>query len=553
MKIEGFTGNLDISTSGISDILSKLAVGDIIRAKVLDIAANELMLKLFDGTTLSANSMSSLDVEQGDIVDFVVKNKANNQLVLETVKEKDSPKSLNDSDLKLKKQLVEIDVKPDKKNMEIAKEIKQKDLSLNKEVFGKIADVIISFKNITPQKAAYLIANNIIPGEKNIEQLNKIIDEKQKVGSMVQDILNSLHEITDNDVMTSISHALKRSSLPQSTDKVNHFVMPQDTRKEFVRKAIEEAFVDLSFDKTPITNEIKEKLTEYIILNTKKDPGFVPYSVDNDMLPEKVISFLKEKVKGFEKTDLFKDKFLDSILKNINLKLKEKTPLNNITAKDEFHREEQPIDRAKYEKNLKDAFEKFYLKVDEETSGKDLQIKKVYKDMYERLEIIKSAMEHTNPSNKDGILHKIDNLQSSIKFINEINNHSTYIQIPMNIFDKNTTGELYVLKKGSKGKRIDPQNASVLVSLNTINLGQIDSLVSINKKNISLNLRVEEQSIIGFLKENYVELYNSLNSKGYKLVDVKYRLIEEETNAINADRIIKNELDMNKGSIDFKI
>lgn len=173
--------------------------------------------------------------------------------------------------------------------------------------------------------------------------------------------------------------------------------------------------------------------------------------------------------------------------------------------------------------------------------------------MYEKLDVIKSAIEHSNPANKDELLNKIDNLQGNLKFINELNNHSTYIQIPLKMFDKNTTGELYVLKKGSRGKKIDPQNASVLVSLNTQNLGQVDSLISVNKKNISLNLRVEDQSIISFIKENYIELYNSLRAKGYKLVDAKYRLIDERINVINADRTMKKELDLSSQSIDCKI
>lgn len=117
MKIEGFVGNLDISTANVTDVLGRLAVGDIIRAKVLNIVANELMLKLFDGTTFSANSLSSLDIEQGDTVDFVVKNNSNNQLVLETVKGNDyNQKSVSNTDSNLKKQLLELDIKPDKKN-----------------------------------------------------------------------------------------------------------------------------------------------------------------------------------------------------------------------------------------------------------------------------------------------------------------------------------------------------------------------------------------------------------------------------------------------------
>lgn len=575
MKIDGFIGNLDINMSSMPDILSKLAIGDIVRAKVLNFTANDLILKLFDGTTISANSLTSLDIAQGEVVDFVVKNIINNKLVLETVKEKDSGQNaLKDSELSIKKQLIELDIKPDSKNMEIAKEIKQRDLPLNKEVFGKIADAIVAFKNFTPQKAAFLVANNIIPEEKSIAQLNKIVDEKQQLSSMVKDVQDALLLIKDKDIVSSINHALKNFKTQNSLKEP--MVTGNDIEgKDLIKSTIEKAFAELGIvkpemddaglnkalikdatgiDKALMNNEITEKLTEFIHENIKKDTGIAakPFG-SNKLLAEKAITFLKDNLQGFEKSKFNDVEFVRNILKNTFEKMGENQRKLNISSKGKNLVEEKPIERSRVEKELKEVFKSFHLKIAENTSGMDLQVKKVYKEMYERLEIIRSVIEQKNPENKEAILQKLDNLQSSLKFINELNNHSSYIQIPMNVFDRNTTGELYVLKKGSKRKKIDPENTSVLVSLNTENLGQIDTLLNINKKNISLNLRVEDEWIIGFLKENYVQLYNSLKNKGYKLVDVKYRLIEEKLNPLNADRLIKKELDKNKQSIDFKI
>ena len=92
---------------------------------------------------------------------------------------------------------------------------------------------------------------------------------------------------------------------------------------------------------------------------------------------------------------------------------------------------------------------------------------------------------------------------------------------------------------------------SLFVSLDTINLGQVDSLVNINKKNISINIRAERKEAINFIKKNYIDLYNILLEKGYKLVDIKYRLIEEKISILNLNNI--EELSGKRQKFDYKV
>ena len=148
---------------------------------------------------------------------------------------------------------------------------------------------------------------------------------------------------------------------------------------------------------------------------------------------------------------------------------------------------------------------------------------------------------------------RVLSLKDNIEFVNDINRHSVYMQIPLNIMDSNTTGELYILKRDSKRKRIDPANVTVFLSLDTKSLGLVESLISINKKNISLNMRFENREVIDLFKESFQELYNSLQEMGYKLVDIKYRVIEEKVNLINANKALDSELNRFKKAIDFRI
>jgi len=203
---------------------------------------------------------------------------------------------------------------------------------------------------------------------------------------------------------------------------------------------------------------------------------------------------------------------------------------------------------------IKKSFEKMFAKINEEVEGRDINVKEFYRDIYKKLEIVRKVLEETDIPGKQEILNKVDNIKSDINFLNELNKHTVYFQIPLKIFDKNTNGELYILKRNNGRKRIDPQNATVFLSLDTENLGQVDSLISVNKKNVSLNFRLEKNEIIDYIKENYIQLYEGLAKKGYKLVDIKYRLIDEKVNLLNAREVLEKEIERTRNrGFDCKI
>jgi len=73
------------------------------------------------------------------------------------------------------------------------------------------------------------------------------------------------------------------------------------------------------------------------------------------------------------------------------------------------------------------------------------------------------------------------------------------------------------LKRNNGRKRIDPQNATVFLSLDTENLGQVDSLISVNKKNVSLNFSLKKNEIIDYIKEKYIQLMKDWPKKAINL------------------------------------
>lgn len=545
MRINGYLNVEQGNTSSISDILSRLGAGDIVRAKVLEIAAGELMLKLADGTLLNAATMTPIDVKPGDTVDFIIKSNINNQIIMETLKSEGGDKKAAETATVLKKELADIGIKPDSRALKVAAELKSKGIPLDKVSIDKILENIVRFRDLSPEKAAYLVSKNIIPAEKSISSLNQIVEQKLKLGTEIENLFREISGITDEETKGLIAKKLSLTEVErQLNEKPMNMSALKSEKDTFKTNVPVSDIVNKEFEvlnNASKTLELKQKIIDLI---NNSDP-------ENIKTPQKLFEIIKSGL-GEHKNIIFTDKGnIDITLGNIVNRLKEQS--ENQDKINEAAQNKVVRDTVKgFEKDdLSSSLEKLFLKFDTGTIKED--VKNIYKDMFEKLEIIKNTVMNSSIENRDSILLKVDNLQNNIKFINEINNHAAYFQIPVKFFDKHASGELYVLKREAAKKRIDPQDSTLFISLNTPNLGQVDSLISVYRKNISLNMRVESEEIIGYLKESCRELYNGLDQKGYKLVDIKYRLMGEEINLLNVEEVVKKEFQSKRQNIDFRI
>ncbi|MCX7746526.1 MAG: flagellar hook-length control protein FliK [Clostridia bacterium] len=536
MKINGNFPLQNLGTQLNTDILSRLNIGDMVRAQILEMTSNELILRLFDGTTFKAATLSNIDAKPGDFVDFNVKNKNDGQLFLETVKNNNAAKGTEEN-TELKKELIAQGIKPDAKNMEIAKEIKQNQLPLNKENFLKIADSLIRFKELSASNAAFLEANHLGIEEKNIESLKQLMDGKQKMGLKIEDILKSVNELEDPEVLDQIAK------------KLNHR-KSQNTEGEKQNTALNEEKAGTG-DETKPSDKLKQLIRNEMDALKNLDAKRI---LDGTNLEKKILDFLKENKEGLtpEKWDRFLNGEDIKGLKNFGKEME--LLFKKIKASE---KNENPLETSHLKENSKETIQKalndLFVKINSPNLEKELQVKELYKDLYNKLEMIKESLTASGLPAKDDVMNKIDQLQNNIKFLNELNNHNTYIQIPLHAFDKNTTGELYILKREGKKKKIDPENSTLFISLDTHNIGRVDSLININKKNIGLNIRAEDQEILDFIKSNYGDLYKRLSDKGYKIVDIKYRMIEEPVNIKNINQVVKKEMEKNQMSIDLRL
>lgn len=139
------------------------------------------------------------------------------------------------------------------------------------------------------------------------------------------------------------------------------------------------------------------------------------------------------------------------------------------------------------------------------------------KDLYENLDRQMRQTEHVlrEMGMKDSELAKsVSDLKNNLEFMDQVNQHYTYLQIPFRLQNQNAHSDLYVY---TNKKNLNDPNAelSAFLHLDMEHLGSTD--VSIRMKNHAVNTKfyMEDDAAFNLILSHADELQKRLEKKGY--------------------------------------
>lgn len=160
---------------------------------------------------------------------------------------------------------------------------------------------------------------------------------------------------------------------------------------------------------------------------------------------------------------------------------------------------------------------------------------------------------HLNAKCIDTQINKINYFQKDTVFFDGTNKYGPFVQISLNRWDNEASGELYMLKRNKKKNDTNTENTILFISLNTKNLGTIESLIQVDKHDIKMTVSVKNKKVLEFVKENQNQLYKRLSAIGYRMLSLKYDLSDKNPGISPLQEKIANMLDINKISIDIRV
>jgi hypothetical protein len=170
---------------------------------------------------------------------------------------------------------------------------------------------------------------------------------------------------------------------------------------------------------------------------------------------------------------------------------------------------------------------------------RELDFRAVLSDIRRVAQTLGKRAEKLPPRERETFETPLRELTRQLTFMERLNNFTHYVQLPVDVNGEKATAELYVFGNGEgKGKRVDPDNATMFISLDTAALGVAECFVRLAGKNVETDFSLQTQEAASLVSSMLPSLAESLLAQGYSLVRANAAHAESRRDvaAVSAER-----------------
>jgi hypothetical protein len=108
-------------------------------------------------------------------------------------------------------------------------------------------------------------------------------------------------------------------------------------------------------------------------------------------------------------------------------------------------------------------------------------------------------------------------LESGVKFMSQLNNFTAFVQLPVTVNGERATADLYVFNDSKDKRKIDPENATLFLSLATASAGRVETYVKVIGKNVECDFALETEQTAALVRREMPRLLHLLDAQGFRL------------------------------------
>lgn len=169
------------------------------------------------------------------------------------------------------------------------------------------------------------------------------------------------------------------------------------------------------------------------------------------------------------------------------------------------------------------------------------KVEQLYERIREQSMRLNEAMQNAGKADMP-VARSVQNLQSNVDFMNQLNHMFTYIQLPLKMAGNNAHGDLYVYTN-KKSLAAKDGNVSALLHLDMEHLGALDVYVAMQQNKVSTNFTLQDESALDLIEEHIHLLDERLTKRGY---DLKAQFSVKETDDDTENGIMQTILNQEK-------
>lgn len=517
--------NRNVNLTGGLEELFKGTNNQFIQGKILSVSGGEILLSVGNNQTLQASCQSGISPSVGQVMTFAFSGVSSGKITLTPLFENTAQGSM------AKNALLAANLPDTPENEFMVKCMMEEGLPIGKEHLLQMAGNMKSMGAVDPHTICQMMRLNIPITENNVSVFetyknynSSISDTFSDVTQSLADTIKSAADLKDIAMVLSSADILVRNdgmeeSVGNLLDKFINLVnkegllenelqlqengaLPKEDGKlpdsESTSKS--EIYSESDSDKVQISDaNIRLSSSTDLNLLTKnlKDLGFDEHFVEN-----------------VRNNKISSQEFVASVISKLKSGV---TESGENETQIPFDKEalSKLFDNPIFKTALKDTAANKYSLHPEEVAQDDKVSKafdKLANDMKEISQEISSLGKNQTP-----VFEAVNNVNSNLEFMNQLNQTFNYVQIPLKMMNQNATGELYVYSN-KKSLAKDDKNVSALLHLDMDNLGPLDVHVLMNENNhVQTKFFLKDDAALDIIAQNIHILNERLNNRGYSV------------------------------------
>ena len=494
----------NLTPQKVASMMNQTAVaqGQVLRGQVLDLRANQILVLLENGATVSARTEGTLELSIGQNARFLVSQTTDEQIILKLHKEEaDTENPMID------KALNAANIQKTERSVSIVTELLAHQQPVNEAGIRHYLSLSAKYPEL-PVKSLVLMELHHIPvTRENVEQFTAYQDRNAKLLTQAQDMLSNLAKTIEQ--------------------------MPEGPAKQEVIKELQQMVGKESSAGTALGSAAQASETSAFtpLLN---DPAVMEQTASSQAVmqatgnPEQVadISNTKTTASGVAVTPVIpEDETADSNIEAANTETAKEQitgTLTNVFSKasdasafsDSTRPPAEHTARTGAEPLLREFFDSFLLKPEEVADPEKVQ--KYYDELNEKLEKLEqlSGKVSEQAAENSGV-NAPKQMRQNLSFMEAVNNVFPYIQLPLRFKETPAHGELYVYEKKKALKPSD--TLSALLHLELEALGTTDIYVTLSGNHVTARFSMTDKESGNLIRTEMPKLTEALAAKGYTL------------------------------------
>lgn len=549
--------------------MPELKEGQLIRGQIIDHRYNEVKIQVEPGNqVITARLAGDNPLSIGQEASFIVSEAGTGELVLKLLPSEDSA-SANES--VIIKALTAAGITINDRSKAIVAELLNQRMSIDRNTLQTLIRLAASHRNASPLCLVLMYKNNIPINAKNLQQfqaylegthqlLYKIKDISTNISKLLMTGQNSSHDISlaasadshmpAGDLLTpagGLTSAEQSINISSEGDSLLNAAQAQEMT------ATEANLPMLSNSSLAGTDHLQGNLLQNalavnsrlidIFLSTAGEKaqsqtasaaqemaaGITPSDIQGqgNELPAKAASSagatgLAEIMDDGETALLLKQLSDAPDINGIKERIANKTAtvaefLSYIKSSMSSMEAGQAISlltSAEYTRLLEKAFFKKWTIASDSISQKQ-SVKDFYKQLEADLKEINRLISSLAEGDDKAALHEpVDDMQSNLQFMKDLNNAFAFIQLPVDFKDRQFHTDLYVM---SRKRALNDKNQSLTVHLylETANLGKLNIHLKMTDKLVETIFYPADNGAAAIIRDNLPHFIETLQGKGY--------------------------------------